>query len=68
MSNKYVTRRENKITSEEREATGATQHTTDHMLCCLLQPMANSVFEHLIPHHQSCVKEDIVSIINTIKN
>lgn len=39
--------------SEQREASRTTQDTTDHVLGSLLQPMTNSVLEHLVPHHQT---------------
>ena len=36
---------------EERETAGRAHDTANHVLCSLLQPMANGVFEQLIPDH-----------------
>lgn len=40
-------------TSEQTEATGATEHTSKHMFCCLLQPVTHGILKFLIPHHGS---------------
>jgi len=45
------------LSSKQREAPRTTQHTADHVFCCLLQPMSDSVLKHLIPHHRPCSKE-----------
>jgi hypothetical protein len=41
------------FSSEEREATRTTQDAANHMFGSLLEPMADSVFEELVPHHRA---------------
>lgn len=45
------------LPTEQREASGTTKYAADHVLRRLLQPMADSVLEHLVPHHRSCTKK-----------
>ena len=37
--------------TEQREASRTTEHAADHVFGGLLQPMADSVLEELVPHH-----------------
>ena len=41
------------LSPEQTEAAGAAQDAPHDVLCRLLEPMADGVLEHLVPHHES---------------